>query len=214
MKSIYQLAICLLFFNPNNSLFAQVTNTATLDTTGGQQIGNTSIGAYLDAYFGYDFNEPAGKDVPLFVSSARHNEFNINLAFIDFRYNSENFRARVVPAFGTYMNSNYASEPGTLRNLLEANTGFRISKKKNIWIDAGILGSPYTNESAISKDHLMYTRSLAPEYVPYYLCGIKTSFPLGKKTEFLFLHLKRMAANQRSEQRKIYRYAIGMEAKQ
>ncbi|MBL7899250.1 MAG: porin [Crocinitomicaceae bacterium] len=169
-------------------LFAQVTNTATLDTTGGQQIGNTSIGAYLDTYFGYDFNQPADKNVPLFVSSSRHNEFNINLAFIDFRYNSENFRARVVPAFGTYMNSNYASEPGSLRNLLEASTGFKISKKKNIWVDAGILGSPYTNESAISKDHLMYTRSLAPEYVPYYLCGIKTTIPLGKKLNF-YLYL-------------------------
>ncbi|MBK8373095.1 MAG: outer membrane beta-barrel protein [Saprospiraceae bacterium] len=79
------------------------------------------------------------------------------------------------------MNANYQAEPNTLQNIVEASAGFRLFKKKEIWIDAGVIGSPYTNESAISKDHLMYTRSLAPEYVPYYLSGIKFSIPINKK---------------------------------
>ncbi|NJN00112.1 MAG: outer membrane beta-barrel protein, partial [Phormidesmis sp. RL_2_1] len=53
----------------------------------------------------------------------------------------------------------------------------QLFKNKQIWLDAGVFGSPYTNESAISKDHLMYTRSFAPEYVPYYLAGVKLSVP-------------------------------------
>jgi len=188
MNKLFRFVLGLILLCSSSGVFTQITNTATLDTTGGQQIGNTSIGAYLDTYFGYAFNEPFQKQIPFFVSSARHNELNINLAFIDFRYKSDNLRARVVPAFGTFMTSNYSSEPGSMKYLLEANGGFRISNKKNIWMDLGILGSPYTNESAISKDHLMYTRSLAPEFVPYYLCGIKTTFPLNEKLNF-YLYL-------------------------
>ena len=172
-----------LFFVSIFSLTAlsQVTNTATLDTVGGQHIGNASIGAYLDMYYGYNTNQPAGSNIPYFVTSSRHNEMSINLAYIDVRYQSDNIRVRIVPGFGTYVNANYANEPGSLKNLIEANAGILLNKKKNIWLDVGILGSPYTNESAISKDHLMYTRSLAPEYVPYYLSGAKLSVPLNKK---------------------------------
>src|SRR5688572_1928290 len=91
--------ICL-----SGASYAQVTNTATLDTTGGQQIGNTSIGAYLDLYYGYNLNDIPSKTIPYFVSSHRNNELNVNLAFVDIRYQSEKLRARVVPGFGTYMN--------------------------------------------------------------------------------------------------------------
>ena len=86
------------------------------------------------------------------------------------------------------MNANYQQEKGSLKNLVEASVGYRIFKEKDIWIDYGVLGSPYTNESAISRDHLMYTRSLAPEYVPYYLSGAKISLPLSEKfTAYLYL---------------------------
>lgn len=111
----------------------------------------------------------------------RNNELNVNLAFIDLRYRTDNFRARLIPGFGSYVNANYTNENGTLKNIIESSVGFKLFKNKNIWADVGILGSPYTNESAISKDHLMYTRSFAPEYVPYYLSGVKFTVPLYQK---------------------------------
>ncbi len=178
----------LLFFLVGNHAFAQVTNSGLMNTSSGEQLGNLNIGAYIDAYFGYDFSRPASGDVSYFVSSNRHNEANINLAFLDVRYASERVRGRFVPGFGTYMNANYANEKGSLKNLVEASVGYRISKSKDIWVDFGILGSPYTNESAVSRDHLMYTRSFAPEYVPYYLSGLKVSMPLSDKfTAYLYL---------------------------
>jgi hypothetical protein len=119
--------------------------------------------------------------LPYAVSSARNNEMNINLAYVDLRYRSNKLRARMVPGFGTYMNANYTNETGTLQNIVEANAGVLLSEKRKIWVDVGVLGSPYTNESAVSKDHLMYTRSLAPENVPYYLSGVKVSMPINSK---------------------------------
>ncbi|MCU0354881.1 MAG: porin [Cytophagales bacterium] len=167
--------------------FGQVVNTATLDTSDVNAKGKITVGGYIDLYYGYDFNRPPSGDRPYFVSMGRHNEATVNLAFVDVKYTASRVRARFVPGFGTYMNANYAAEPGTLRNIVEGNVGVRLFRNKNIWLDAGVLGSPYTNESAISKDHLMYTRSFAPEYVPYYLSGVKLTLPLGEKvTAYLY----------------------------
>jgi len=160
-------------------LVAQVVNTATMDTSDYAVKGKFTVEGYIDGYYAYNFNKPSKGDQPYLVSMARHNEMNINLAFVDLKYSSSRVRARIVPGFGTFINSNYAAEDGTLKNFIEANAGYRLFKNKNVWIDAGVLGSPYTNESAISKDHLAYTRSLAAEFVPYYLSGMKLTIPAG-----------------------------------
>lgn len=152
-----------------------------MDTLQSTTIGHLGIGGYIDTYYSYNFRNPSDEYTPYLVNSSRQNSMSINLAYIDLRYRAKNLRARFVPGFGTYMNVNYANEPGTLKNIVEGNVGVRLSEKKNIWLDAGVFGSPYTNESAISKDHLMYTRSFAPEYVPYYLSGVKLSVPLAQR---------------------------------
>lgn len=167
---------------------AQVVNTATMDTSSFNYQGKVSVEGYVDAYYGYDFNRPADGNRPYFVSMSRQNEITINLAYIDVKYSSSRLRARFVPGFGTFINANYAAEPGSLKNIIEASAGIRLFKDKKIWLDAGVFGSPYTNESAISKDHLAYTRSFAPEYVPYYLSGIKLTMPLtAKLNAYLYL---------------------------
>lgn len=160
---------------------AQVANTDTLDTLGGEQIGKIRIGGYLDTYYGYNFNNAPNNVVPYMVSMHRHNEFTVNLAYIDLRYNADRLRARVVPAMGTYMNANYAAETGVFKNMLEASAGIKLHAEKDIWLDAGVLGSPYTNESAISREHLMYTRSFSAENSPYYISGAKLTIPINKK---------------------------------
>lgn len=160
---------------------AQVVNPGLMDTTDIEAKGKFTIEGYIDTYYGNSINNPQNANLHYFVSSARHNEVNINLAYVALKYNYKNIRAKLIPGFGTFMNANYASEPGSLKNLVEANVGVCLSEKRNIWVDVGVLGSPYTNESAVSKDHLMYTRSLAAEYAPYYLSGARFSFPLTKK---------------------------------
>lgn len=186
MRSPIRLVTILCFFFTASQ--GQIINTATMDTLETTTIGHLAVGGYMDTYFGYNFNKPSSGTIPYFVSSNRHDEMNINLAYIDLRYKSTNFRARFVPGYGTYMNANYANEIGTLKNIVEATAGLRLSAKRNIWVDVGVFTSPYTNESPFSKDHLMYTRSFAPENVPYYLSGLKVSLPLSKKVNsFLYL---------------------------
>ncbi len=164
-------------------LLGQVANPGLAEQTDTATGAEVRLVGLLDVYYGYDFNEPQNNQRPYAVSSADHNRLSVNLAYLGVTYKKENLRARFIPAFGTYMNANYADEPGSLRFLHEANAGVRLSQKGEIWLDAGVIGSPYTHESAVSKDHFLYTRALAPEYVPYYLSGLKLSANAGKKVK-------------------------------
>lgn len=177
MLSLRRLSLwgtILLFFV--NAAIAQVVNPASLDTAKVVAKGNVVLAGYVDTYYGYNLAGPSDGNNAYLTSSSRHNEFNINLAFIDIRYNHPRVRARLAPGFGTFMQSNYGAEPSLLQNIMEARAGLKLFTKKEIWLDMGVLGSPFTNESGISKDHLLYTRSFSPEFVPYYLSGAKLSW--------------------------------------
>ncbi|QHT71739.1 outer membrane beta-barrel protein [Rhodocytophaga rosea] len=103
-----------------------------------QALPQVTVGGYIDIYFGYDFSRPPSKDRPYFVSSNRHNEFSINLAFVDLKFSSKRARATFRPAIGSNMGANYSAEPAIFRNLFEGNVGIKVVTNKNIWIDAGV----------------------------------------------------------------------------
>lgn len=136
-----------------------------------------TLSGYTEAYYTYDFNKPADNNRPGFIySHNRHNEFNLNLGYLKAGYTAARVRANLALAAGTYMNANYAAEPGVLRNIFEANAGIKISKNKNLWIDAGIMPSHIGFESAISKDCWNLTRSILADNSPYFEAGAKISY--------------------------------------
>ena len=136
-----------------------------------------SFSGYVEAYYQYDFNKPKDNNRPGFIySHNRHNEFNLNLGFLKGSYNTEKLRANLAIAAGTYMNANYAAETGVLKNVLEANAGIKISKKKNLWVDVGIFSSHVGFESAISKDCWTLTRSILADNSPYFESGAKLTY--------------------------------------
>lgn len=145
-----------------------------------------SFSGYAEVYYQYDFNEPSDGNRPGFVfSHNRHNEFNLNLGLARVSYNTERVRGNLALAAGTYMNVNYAAEPVVLKNIMEANAGIRISKKKELWIDAGIIPSHIGFESAISKDCWTLTRSILADNSPYFQSGAKLSYTSGN-SKWLF----------------------------
>ncbi|ULQ55096.1 porin [Flavihumibacter rivuli] len=136
-----------------------------------------SVSGYVEVYYGFDFNKPLDGNRPGFVySHNRHNEVNVNLAFLKGSYTAEKFRANLALAAGTYMNANYAAEPGVLKNLYEANVGVKLGRKANLWLDAGIFASHIGFESAVSKDCWAHTRSIMADNSPYYEAGAKLTF--------------------------------------
>lgn len=136
-----------------------------------------TISGYTELYYTYDFNKPIKNTRPAFVySHNRANEIALNLGFIKATYANGQVRANLALAVGTYMNANLAGEPGVLKNIFEANAGFRLSKTSNLWLDAGILPSHIGFESAIGKDCWNLTRTMLADNSPYYEAGVRLSY--------------------------------------
>lgn len=151
--------------------------TATAQDSVNKQNNPLSFSGYAEAYYSYDFNKPADNNRPSFVYSYnRHNEFNVNLAMVRASYNTERIRGNIALAAGTYVNANYSAEPGGLKNLYEGNVGVKISKKENLWIDAGVFASHIGFESAIGKDCWNLTRCIVADNTPYFESGAKVTY--------------------------------------
>lgn len=198
MENIMKFTFIFLLFNlllsTSNYLVAQTTASNTdhqgiipqieKESTNSKQpkpIGQISdaltIAGYLETYYSYDFANPENHvRQPFIYGYNRHNEINLNLGYIKLAYSSENVRSNISLMAGTYSNDNLSAEPGVLKNVYEANVGFKISEKKNIWIDAGIMPAHIGFESAIGKDCWALTRSIMAENSPYYETGAKISY--------------------------------------
>ena len=141
---------------------------------------------YLEMYYAYDFGNPTDHNRPEFVySHNRHNEVNLNLGYIKAAYQTKTIRANLALMTGTYTNANLASEAGVLKNIFEANAGVKISKKKNLWVDAGIFASHIGFESAIGKDCWNVSRSILADNSPYYESGAKVTYTSDNEKWFI-----------------------------
>lgn len=154
---------------------------------------NVAFGAFVDAYYAYDFGRPPARDRAfvggaLFTTQpARHNEFNVNLAFAEARLEAPRYRGRLALQFGTSVQSNYIGEPrqgqisgpGVQQYIQEAVAGAKLAE--GLWVDGGIMFSNVGMESWISRDNLTYSRALVSDYSPYYSTGVKLTYAAGPR---------------------------------
>lgn len=171
------------------------TNPARAD-----EARTVKFGAFLDTYYAYDFKKPGAERIfiapsggpPALYSTqpSRHNEFNLNLAFIEAKLDAERVRGRLALQMGTSVQANYAAETsadqnragagaGISRYIQEAVAGYQITP--DLWVDAGIYFSHIGMESFISRDNWTYTRSLSAENSPYYQSGVRLSYAISKE---------------------------------
>jgi hypothetical protein len=138
--------------------------------------GKWDFSAYLEVYYGYDVDHSHTHARPAFLYSYnRRHEFNLNLGMARVAYTRGRMRANLGLMAGTYANANLSAEPATLRNIYEANVGYRANKAGNVWVEAGIFPSHIGFESAIGKDCWNLTRSILADNSPYYETGLKAS---------------------------------------
>lgn len=136
-----------------------------------------TISGYGDFYYGYDFSNPANHEKPNFIyNHKRHNEINANLILVKSTYSDKKLRANFALMAGNYAHYNLSAEPLWSQFVYEANLGVKLSKKHNLWLDAGIMPSHIGFESAVSADCWTLTRSILAENSPYYETGLKIGY--------------------------------------
>ena len=167
--------------------------SAQTATTRPDSAPRLTFGAFVDGYYAYDAGRPPTRDRSfaggtLFgTQPARHNEFNVNLAFVEAAVAAEHYRGRLAVQFGTSVQANYAGEPRTgqvsgpdvQQYLQEATAGYRVADR--LWVDGGIFFSHLGMESWVSRDNPTYTRSLVADYSPYYSTGVKLTYAASPK---------------------------------
>ena len=162
MKYIFYCLATLFSF----STFSQSDSTGKLTFSG-----------YGEVYYSYDLSAPDNHEKPGFLyNHKRHNEINANLVLGKVNYTSDNIRGNFALMAGNYAQYNLSAEPVLLRNIYEANIGFKLCKKSNVWLDAGVMPAHIGFESAIGADCWTLSRSLVAENSPYYESGVKLSF--------------------------------------
>jgi hypothetical protein len=154
-------------------------DSATVATAAPDTSVKVTFGGFVDGYYAYDFDRPPSIDRSFTTQPARHNEFNINLAYVEAKVEGARVHGRLALQAGTSVQSNYAGEPtiGSVsgpslsRNIQEAFAGYKVADK--LWIDGGIFFSHIGNEVWISRDNWTYSRSFVADFTPYYETGVR-----------------------------------------
>jgi hypothetical protein len=142
-----------------------------------------------EPYFLYDlYRHENGNRPDFFNNFDRHGELLVNLAAAKASYAKGAVRANLALATGTYMESNYAIEPGILGHLLEANLGIRLDKNGQWWLDAGVMPAHIAFESNLWKDNWALTHSIVTDNSPLYQTGVKLGYST-EKGDWLFVIL-------------------------
>lgn len=158
-------------------------------TVYGQDTSAFRLSGYGEVYYSFDLSRPATGERPdFFYNHKRHQEFNANLLLLQGAYERDGVRGAVGLMAGNYAQYNLAQEPEVMRHIFEARVGLRLSKQRDLWVDAGIFPSHIGFESAIGMDCMTLTRSLVAENSPYYEAGAMLSYK-PRRTTFALLAL-------------------------
>lgn len=155
---------------------------STLDAQSSDTTTRIRLSGFVDTYYAYDLTRPADGERRFTTQSVRHDEVNVNLAWLGITVERRQARARLAVQAGTSVQANYAGEPRTgatsgpdlARLIQEAVVGVRLADR--LWLDGGVYLSYIGLESWSSFENLTYTRSLVADYTPYYLSGAKLTW--------------------------------------
>ncbi|MFN5706400.1 MAG: outer membrane beta-barrel protein [bacterium] len=178
MKSNSKIILFALVFS-TNTLYANKLDTSL------------KVNAYLEAFYNFTQRDGTINSMPdLYVNHRDLNQLSINTAIIDFNYSKSRFRANAGLMTGSYSKYNYSGFDYDYKNIYQLNIGFELSKKHDIWLDAGIMPSHIGTETIIGSDNMTLTRSLNAESTPYYETGLKLSkLSKDKKWNFALFYL-------------------------
>ena len=147
---------------------------------------NFTLSGFGDLYYGKHVGNYAKKE-SFYYNHKVNDKIRTNLLLLKGEFTSPRFHATLGLMTGDYSQFNLSAEPNWAKPLNEAYVGIKLSKKKNLWWDAGVYSSYIGIESSISSDCPTLTRSIVAENSPYYLSGTRLLYTSDNdKNEFGF----------------------------
>lgn len=138
--------------------------------------------AYLDGYYGYNFNRPAGRANQLRNFDVGSNQFNLNYAEVVLERPVEPLGFRLDLGFGQAADLVHATEPsgiGVFRHLQQAYVSYKAPVGKGLQLDFGKYVTWLGSEVIETGSNWNYSRSLLFAYaIPYYHFGLRATYPV------------------------------------
>jgi hypothetical protein len=146
--------------------------------------------AYTEVYTNIATNySQARSSYPYIYNHHKMNQVSINYALLKASYSNTNTKGNIGLHAGTYVQSNYVLEPVALQHIAEANIGIKLSKRYDLWCDAGVMNSHIGYEGAIGIDNITLSRSLVADNSPYFETGAKLNYTSKNKKWYAALLL-------------------------
>jgi hypothetical protein len=167
-------------------------------------VPGATFNLYLDGYYGYNFNRPAGRVNLLRANDVLSNNFTLNQAGIILERapdvaSGRRFGGRVDLMFGQNTETLQGGaqnepRPQVYRNLFQAYGTYVFPLGSGVTVDFGKFYSALGYENNYAYDEINYSRSYYFNYLPFYHTGLRTTYNLSGK--LVFQHWLVNGANQ------------------
>jgi hypothetical protein len=185
--------------NAGTAASASTTATTTTDTLPAPPASQDSgllgffkeveVSGFVDGYYSYNFNKPAGRTNALRNFDVRNNEFALNLAEIVIEKKPDPLNSRlgfrIDLDYGRATDMVHASEPGgaeTYKVIQQAYGSYLAPVGSGLQFDLGKFVTPHGAEVIETKDNWNYSRGLLFSWaIPYYHMGLRARYSFNSK---------------------------------
>lgn len=140
-----------------------------------------SFGFYVDAYYNWTLGSKndTSNVVPFQGNCPIQNQIRMNVAAIEIAYTGDKVRGKLAIQFGDAPNLLADAAAQFIKNLRQANFGFRLSKR--LWLDFGYFLNPVGLESTWPVLNFLSTVSIGGYYEPGNVLGAKFTWIASEK---------------------------------
>lgn len=165
---------------------------ATDDGDDTVRVGPFTFGGWVEAYYGWNFNQPSNGITDLRGFDNRHNSVNLSNIVLDAQWDWEGVNGRITLQWGStpatyYLAETNAPSLGTgvgaqsqtmWQMVQQAFVGYRIPVGGGLNIQAGLFLSPIGVEAMAVRDNYLLSRSNLFYGFPFYHTGLRASYAI------------------------------------
>jgi hypothetical protein len=168
----------------SSGVIAQEISDSTIEIIRSKIMGKQnkfSYHAYVDTYYIGTINSAGDTSdiIPFSVNSPVRDQIRLNLAALEFVYNTDNIRGKVAIQYGDAPNLLASPSSEWLNNIRQANFGVRIVK--NLWLDCGYMITVVGYESAWAALNQISYLTVGGYFEPGNVLGVKLSYQFSDK---------------------------------
>ena len=151
----------------------------------------TTTNVMVDAYYGYNFNNPIGRVNALRAYDVLSNAFSLNQAAVVFERaanpsGGSHWGTRLDLQFGQATASSQGSpsnehRPDIYRNIFQAYGTYVFPVGSGLTVDVGKWASSLGYEGNYTKDQMNYSRSYWFDFLPFYHMGMRVKYQVNGK---------------------------------